>query len=228
MGVFDGQTKIGRRVVDPLTDKKLPLSGALSWGSITTTTALAGTTGLDCKLVHGDRWQEIGGKMTEHYTDNVKSTFDQNWTILVSGIMSLTVVKGYNESQQGPVNREYVQVVTDLFDSDHNVTIPDSASFSSLRYNNTWVELTQIQLTGLLAAAAVIGCCITLTGILDLEFKILHAEGHPLHFAWAGNDTTASISTEHFAALRAAVGTAAKTEATVNALLDLDTGTPLT
>jgi hypothetical protein len=121
-----------------------------------------------------------------------------------------------------------MQVVTDTFLADHNVTIPDSASFAVTAFTNTFVEFTQIAITALFSAAITIGCCVTLTGILDLEFKILHAEGHPLHFAWAGNDTTASISAEHFAALRAAVGTAAQTEATVNALLDLDTGTPFT
>src|SRR5579863_8928710 len=113
MSVFDGSIKTPLRVADPLTDKKLGDSGSLPWGSITSLTGLAGTTGTDCKLVHGDRWQEIHGNMTEHYTNNVNTNIDQNWTIQVNGMMSLTVVTGYFEEQQGPVNRFYWAVVND-------------------------------------------------------------------------------------------------------------------
>jgi hypothetical protein len=227
MGVFDGNVKIPLRVADPLTDKSLGDSGLLPWGSITSLTGLAGTTGTDCKLVHGDRWQEIQGNMNEHYTLNVNTTIDQNWTIQVNGIMNLTVVMGYNEEEQGPVNRHYVKVVTDTFDSDHNVSVPDSFAFTVSMFSNTLVIATQIGICTGLFVALTTALSITVANF-DLEAKLFHAEAHPLHFAWAGNDTTASISSEHFKALRAAVSTEARVSATVNALLDLDTGTPFT
>jgi hypothetical protein len=59
--VFGGSTKISRAVADPGTDKTLPSSGSLSWGGITGASAVAGTTGADCKLVNGDRWQQVNG-----------------------------------------------------------------------------------------------------------------------------------------------------------------------
>ncbi len=228
MPVFNNNIKTALRVTDPVTDKNLTPSGSLSYTGITGTTALAGTTGIDCKLVHGDRWQEIKGNMTEHYTLNVKTTIDQNWTILVNGQMFLTVMQGFTEQEYGPVNRTYQMVVNDTFLSDHNVSIPDSMAFTVQNFANTFTWVTQISIVFFLAAPITIGICATATLEFDLEYKTFHAEAHPIHFAWAGNDTTASISSEHFKALRAAVGTEAQVQATVNALLDLDSGTPLT
>jgi len=227
MGVFDDSIKTPLRVTDPGTDKAMPDAGSLSYGSMTGSTALAGTTGIDCKLVHGDRWQEIQGSMTEHWTGYVNTTIDQNWTIQVNGIMNLTVVKGYNEEQQGPVNKHFVQVVTEIYDSDHNVSVPDSFAFTVSMFANTLVVATQIGICTGLFVSLTTALSVTVANF-DLEAKLFHAEAHPLHFAWAGNDTTATITSEHFKALRAAVGTEAKVKATVNALLDLDTGTPFT
>ena len=86
MGVFDNSTKIGVRVQDPGTDRSLTPSGALSYPSINTPGALAGTTGIDCKLVHGDRWQQILGNMTENYAGNVNTNIAVDWTIVVGAI----------------------------------------------------------------------------------------------------------------------------------------------
>lgn len=47
--------------------------------SITSDSWLPGTTGVDCKLVHGDRWQEIEGNMTQHVAQNKTSTYDGNF-----------------------------------------------------------------------------------------------------------------------------------------------------
>src|SRR5579872_7403458 len=176
MGVFDNQTKIGRRVPDPLTDKSLGDDGLLPWNSITSASGLQGTNGIDCKLVHGDRWQEIQGNMTEHYTNNVKTTIDQNWTIKVNGVMNLTVIQGYNEEEYGPVNRPYVQVVNDNFDSDHNVSIPDSMAFTVNNFANTFTWVTQLSIVFFLSAPITIGICATVTAEFDLEYKTLHAE----------------------------------------------------
>src|SRR4051794_40014076 len=65
--VFDATNKIPRRVKDPITDDTLPSPGSLNWKQITSATALAGTTGVDCILVHGDRWTEMKGSLKENY-----------------------------------------------------------------------------------------------------------------------------------------------------------------
>ncbi len=189
MPVFDGTTKVGRAVKDPATDKNLPDGKALSYSAMPTTTALAGTTGVNCKLVHGDRWQEILGNMTEHYTLSVTSTIDQNWTITVNGTMNLTVVQGYNEVQEGPVNETYYQVVTINNLDDQYQSIADSFAFTVAMASNTVtiveqvsvviggqlnvVEGVQVNVVGLLCASIVVD--------FDLEWKTLHAEYHLLH-----------------------------------------------
>ncbi len=92
MAVFDGAVKIGRAVADPGTDQTLPPSGALSFGAIKSNTALASTTGIDAKLVHGDRWQEIAGSLNENIHQNQKTTVDQNHNRTVTGNQVVRVV----------------------------------------------------------------------------------------------------------------------------------------
>jgi len=74
MPVFDKSTKVGRNVSDPGSDKSLPDGKSLSYGAMPSSGGLAGATGVDCKLVHGDRWQQIDGNFTEQTNSNVKTT----------------------------------------------------------------------------------------------------------------------------------------------------------
>jgi hypothetical protein len=117
MSVFDNTVKIGRRVPDPLTDKALDSPGALSWGSITAVSALAGTTGVDCKLIHGDRWQQIAQNLTtvvmasetHSVMQNQTLTITQNRTKTVVGNVTATVVGSHNLLQVGAQNEIHVQ-----------------------------------------------------------------------------------------------------------------------
>lgn len=94
MGAFDGKNKIARAVADRQTDQKLPDSRSLSWKTITTPTALAGTKGVHCGLVHGDEWNEIKG----HRTKNIA----QNQTIKVVGKHKETLVESCYQNIIGP------------------------------------------------------------------------------------------------------------------------------
>jgi hypothetical protein len=196
MPVFARNTITGRKVKDPGTDKSLPDGKSLAYNAMTTVTALATTTGIDCKLVHGDRWQEIAGNMTELYDMNVTTTIDQNWTITVNGTMNLTVVQGYNEVQEGPVNETYYQAVTITNLDDQYQSIADSFAWTVAMASNTVtiveqvsvvlggqlnaVEGVQVNVVGLLCATAVVD--------FDLEYKTLHVELHPINGAWAPVD----------------------------------------
>jgi hypothetical protein len=228
MGVFDNQTKVPRRVPDPLTDKKLGNSGSLPWGSFTSITGLAGTTGVDCKLVHGDRWQEIKGNMTEDYTGNVNTNITLNWTINVYAIMNLTVYQGYNEIEYGPVNRTYFQVVNDTFLMDHNVTVPDSASFTVAMFANTVTLAEQIGIVVGPQLALSVTLCVTLALLFDLEYKTLHAEFHPLHGDGKLVELYAVEAKVKLHGDEAEVGAKTNVKASVNAGVDVDAGTPLT
>ena len=92
--VFDTANKIPRRVKDPITDDTLPPSGALNWKSITSDSALSSTTGIDCMLVHGDRWQEMKGSLTENYQVDKKITVKGKHTETITGNRSITITSG--------------------------------------------------------------------------------------------------------------------------------------
>ena len=83
--VFDGKTKVGRTVADPTTDHMLPNPGSLMLGAIDTSVALAGTIGVEGKLVHGDRWEQVDGSLTETTNVNVTTTITGNETRQVMG-----------------------------------------------------------------------------------------------------------------------------------------------
>ena len=116
MSVFDASTKTGREVKDPLSDKTLPPPASLSWKAITTPTALAGTVGIDCKLVHGDRFQQIDKSMIENYGGSVTSTIggSQTRTVMGSqtfmtiGMQTETNVTGITHLIVGATNRSYI------------------------------------------------------------------------------------------------------------------------
>lgn len=100
--------------------------------TITQDSWLPGTTGLDCKLVHGDRWQELNGQLTENIassaTTNVggksgasidSSPAPGSWTISVAGNEDLTVYGNLNQEVYGQSTYLFV----DMMDSTHVQTV---------------------------------------------------------------------------------------------------------
>jgi len=128
MPVFTKSIKIKRAVSDPGTDDTLPPSGALSWKSITASSAVAGTTGADAALVKGDMWTQNVGSLTENYTGNVKTTILQDETHTVTGNRKKsingnhdeTVVGNQNLSVIGAHNALYLSPKNDVHASPHN------------------------------------------------------------------------------------------------------------
>lgn len=94
MAVFDSEVKTKRRVQDPITDDTLPPIGGLKWPRIASDSALSGTIGVDCKEVHGNRWQQVEGDLTESYTGNKKIDVKGKHTETIMGDRSLTVTAG--------------------------------------------------------------------------------------------------------------------------------------
>ncbi|HUA21505.1 MAG TPA: hypothetical protein VMB25_22320 [Bryobacteraceae bacterium] len=63
MGAFNGntlQTTDGAALAESTKDNTIPDTGSLNLSLIKTPNALQNTTGIDCKLVHGDVWEQIG------------------------------------------------------------------------------------------------------------------------------------------------------------------------
>jgi hypothetical protein len=91
VAVFTSKSIILRAVPDPITDDTLPSPGALNWKAITTPAALAGTVGVDVKLVHGDYWSTIQGNMTLMVGGNLMTTVSKNqiWTVMTNSILTI-------------------------------------------------------------------------------------------------------------------------------------------
>jgi hypothetical protein len=94
MSAFDASTKIKREVSDPLSDHKLPHPKSLSWTGITAPTAVKGTKGAHCDLVHGDQWNEINGNHNENIL--------RNQTLKVVGKHKETLVESCYQNIIGP------------------------------------------------------------------------------------------------------------------------------
>lgn len=166
--------------------------------------------------------------MTENYTGSVNTTIFQNWTILVVGTMNLTVVQGYNEVEMGPVNRTYFMIVNDTFLMDHNVTVPDSASFQVSMFANT---LTIAEAIGIVVGPQlVVACtlCMTVAALIDLEYKTLHAEFHPLHGDGKVVELYAVEAKVKLHGDEAEVGAKTNVKVSANAGVDIDAGVPFT
>jgi len=177
MSVFDADSTTQTELATDLgaNDYGLRKLGALVLSDITSPTALPPTNGIDCKSVHGRRDQQIYGDMHEQIDGNLTTTIDQDETHTVIGTVHLTVVHGWHEEQQGPVNRHYAQKVTDVFDDDHDSEVPDSMAFAVSNYSNTFVWETQIGVCAGLAATISLLISLTLASV-DLEGKLLFVE----------------------------------------------------
>ena len=120
--VFDKATKIARRVPDPGTDDTLAAAGALTWMTITTPIALATCIGIDAKLVHGDRWQQIEGNVTVNIFKNNTITIFQNEIYIVLGNRTTNIVGNYTKIIIGVYNHTTINAHIQLNISIRNNT----------------------------------------------------------------------------------------------------------
>lgn len=115
---------------DPSADHTTPKIGALNLGAMPGLTALSGTTGVDVKLIHGDRWQQIDGKQTEKIDKDLKTdimenetwTVHENYTMKVEGKTTDTRVEDVKEFYFADSRFEYTLEHTDIHhDKDHQI-----------------------------------------------------------------------------------------------------------
>jgi hypothetical protein len=181
MSAFDGEIKIARAVSDPQTDHTLPSSKSLSWKAITTPTALAGTTGIHCELVHGDQWNELKGNHTENIA--------RNQTLKVVGKHKETLVESCYQNIIGPqiVQNNTVRNETRLGKFSliygDNSTTQDSSGDQNVKpfdYSCTWVTSFECDTTKLEVKGA------------HGELTDLHAELVPIHAEFMGFHTEIS------------------------------------
>src|SRR5947209_1994057 len=193
MSIFDGLTKTKLAVPNPLTDHTLPDSKSLSFKAITGRTALNGTQGQHCNLVHGDHWHEVRGTEINNVIVDQKSTISRHQSIVVKGDHKETLVGKCYQNIIGPhvvlnntVRNEtrlgtFTKVYGENWTHEHswgNVSQMDE------NYQNIWVlnmanttmniESQGIHLEGVLVHGELVG--------VHAEATALHAEITLVHF----------------------------------------------
>ena len=127
---FSAKVQTANSKFDPSGDNKTPQLGSLALKSMPTTTALAGTTGTDSKLIHGDRWQQIDGNQTEKIDKDLKTDIMENQTyeihenlkFKVDGKTTDTRVEDVKEYYLAESLFEYTLGHTDLHhEKDHQI-----------------------------------------------------------------------------------------------------------
>ncbi|NYF78656.1 hypothetical protein [Granulicella arctica] len=118
---FSGAPKTSNQSFDPSTDNKTPSLGSLNMKSMPSPTALSGTTGIDCSLIHGDEWNQIEGNLTENILKNHKATVminethtvNNNLVHRVNGTTNDTRIGVHNQTNIAPRNETYAHTLSE-------------------------------------------------------------------------------------------------------------------
>jgi hypothetical protein len=121
MDVFGGQSSMQTGSQKGQSDNSLAINyhGSALLNLITSETFLPGTTGVDCKLVHGNRWQEIDGAMTQHVTDKKTSTYEKQFTETYKSDLTRDMYGSVQENYWGTPTRDYYSKLTETFYQGH-------------------------------------------------------------------------------------------------------------
>ena len=148
MGTFAGNTIValaGGKKIGMENDNTLPDSGALTWKSANTPTDLQSTTGVDCKLVHGDRWQEILGSMTEHFTGSVTSNIDTDNHLTVKGLRTVDITGSFTENYYSTYKQDVWQTVLIHYHAAATTMVDGLANLAQSSPAFTWNGPAQYQ-----------------------------------------------------------------------------------
>jgi hypothetical protein len=255
MPVFDSQGMTVLATQDPGTDQSLPYDyrfpdvgsapgvhtlGHLIYSNIASTGALLQTTGVDCKLLHGDEWDQLGqfgeSNLTTNITGNEARTIGSalqvpnppppqpppqdgepapppapsqgthaeliggDQTITVFGNVTFTVqpTGSYTDIENGPVNRTFMQPVSETYSADHSVDQPESwydAKFTDISFVILVHEIVAVhaEIVGIHAEA----CSI------HGEAKVIHAEAFGVNCSAVDIDTQDADLEEKLAPIKA-------------------------
>ena len=121
MGAFDQNIKTQTRANGSAKDREMPPLRSLNVKAMASLTALEGTNGVDCSLIHGDTWNQMVGNQTEnilgwqHFTvsgDEVHKILS-NLTYRVVGTTNDTRIAVHNQTNIAPRNDEFLHTRTE-------------------------------------------------------------------------------------------------------------------
>jgi hypothetical protein len=227
-------------------DALLPPSGALDWsvdgiGAISAVDGtITGATGVDAKLIHGNLWEDIQGDQgtvitgteTRHTMTNVRTYVDYNathivgsdWLLTIVGQGTLNVFSGFSENQYGAVNRLSMMPVTEIYQANRTVQVPDSFDFETKLYDNSFVAGTQINIiTG--SETELVNHHLEI-GVLHSEMKLTHPEVKVINAMSKVLLENTKATESEITATQAEAGISARIKLIGNALVSFGLGTP--
>ncbi len=121
MSVFDAIVKTVLQTVDPKTDHKLPTPGSLSYGQITSASALASTTGHDTLLLKGDRDRQMHGNENTVIQQNRTHQVAGNQKKTISGNKDEDIFGNFLHQTTGNLHRTVVGATNDVYTAAHTI-----------------------------------------------------------------------------------------------------------
>jgi hypothetical protein len=121
MSVFSANVLVPRAVPDPGTDHTLPDAGSLSYGAISSQSALASTDGVDTLLVNGNRDRQMNGNESTRITENRSHTIGGNQQKKVAGNKTENVVGNFLQTTIGNLHRSVIGATNDLYTAEHTI-----------------------------------------------------------------------------------------------------------
>lgn len=121
MSVFNANVLVPRAVPDPATDYMLPDPGSLSYGAITSQSALSSTNGVDALLVNGNRDRQMNGNESTRITQDRSHTVGGNQQKKVAGNKTENVVGNFLQTTIGNLHRSIIGATNDLHTAAHTI-----------------------------------------------------------------------------------------------------------
>jgi len=121
MPAFNGQVLTPLAVPDPGTDHQLPSPGALSYGGITGTSAVAGTNGAHATLIHGNNDCQTNGNESTRITQNRSHTIGGNQDKKICGNKTENVVQNFLQTTIGNLHRTVIGATNDIYTATHAI-----------------------------------------------------------------------------------------------------------
>lgn len=121
MSVFNANVLVPRAVPDPATDYMLPDAGSLSYGAITSQSALSSTNGVDALLVNGNRDRQMNGNESTRITQDRSHTVGGNQQKKVAGDKTENVVGNFLQTTIGNLHRSVIGATNDLYTLEHSI-----------------------------------------------------------------------------------------------------------
>ena len=180
MSAFNANVQTATQASAAANDSKPPALGSLGAGSMTSPAALAGTTGVDVRLIHGDCWDQIVGNYVVNILKNEATTITLNETRTVNGNLVNKVVGTTTDTRIGVHNQTNIAPRNDTYfhtrTEDHHQPEQIHQPTSQVNSQNTVAEYFKEHTKFSSWYFSMVGIKMDLTPIVSLGFATLEGK----------------------------------------------------